>query len=101
MSKVAVKITAEGVKGAEDGQNTKPYNKDEVYEVCQELAEIWIEGGLAEPVKGKAKAKPEEKAVDPAPENKAVQSSDENKEDNKDPKADDSKEDKPKEKAKK
>ena len=82
MSKKTVKITAEGVKGAEDGQNTKPYEKDEVYSVSAELADVWIKGGLAEETKAKPTAKPdsaEEKSVEKSPENKAVESAPENK----------------------
>jgi hypothetical protein len=112
MSKVAVKITADNVKGAEDGQNTKDYTKGETYEVCEELANIWIDGELAEPVKGKAKPKakeepkpepeaapePESKSVEAAPENKAVQAAEENKDA---APAEEPKDEKPKAKAKK
>ena len=74
MMRKTIKITADDVRGSDDGINSRPYDKGETYTVGEKLANVLIEGNLAEEVKEAAKKTekaPENKAVEAAPENKA------------------------------
>jgi hypothetical protein len=56
----------ETARGAEDHVNNKMYEQGKIYEVAESLAEVFIGGKLAEEVKPKKKAEPEEtKVVEP------------------------------------
>jgi len=73
MSNVEIKITAENVKGSENGHDLKHWKKGETYRVSQTFAKVLVDGGLAELLTA------EKKAVNPAPENKAITEVEENK----------------------